>query len=176
MSRLASESEQGFTLVELLLTVTILSLIIGVLTDTLILGLRTTNDTQTDVAQSDAQQFIAHFVTRDVAASVAATPGGSACGVANAALVTTEQSTPTLAAPDLAVAYSLAPGGLIRSTCAAGASSAATSTVISDQVTSFTASCAAPGACGTLHVAVQTTASAQVPSYGFTLDVTRRQQ
>jgi len=175
MSRL-TPPEHGFTLVEVVLTVTILSLIIGVLTDTLILGLRTTGDTQTDVAQSDAQQFIAHFVGRDVAASVVATPGGTACGVANAALVTTEQSVPTLAAPDLAVAYSVSPGGLTRSTCAAGASSPATSTVISDEVTSFAANCVAPGACGTLHIAVQTAATIQVPSYGFTLDVTRRQQ
>jgi prepilin-type N-terminal cleavage/methylation domain-containing protein len=175
MSRLAPP-EHGFTLVEVILTVTMLSLIIGVLTDTLILGLRTTGDTQTNVAQSDAQQFIAHFVGRDVAASVAATPGGTACGIGNAALVTTEQSTPALAAPDLAVAYSVSPVGLTRSTCAVGASSAATSTVISDQVASFAANCAAPGACGTLHIDVQTVATLQVPSYGFTLDVTRRQQ
>ena len=106
---LATNSERGFTLVELLLTVTILSLIIGVLTDTLILGLRTTGDTQTRIAQSDAQQFVAHYVSRDVQASVAATPGGSACGVTNAALVATEQSLPNVVGADLAVAYSCHP-------------------------------------------------------------------
>ena len=49
MSRLAAPLavQDGFTLIEVLLTVTILSLIIGVLTDTLILGLRTTGDTTT---------------------------------------------------------------------------------------------------------------------------------
>ncbi len=177
MTRLAdAPAQHGFTLVELLLTVTILSLIIGVLTDTLILGLRTTKDTQTKIAQADAQQFIAHFVSRDVLASVAATPGASACGVTNAALVTTEESAPTLAAPDQAVAYSLDSSGLSRSTCAVGASSAATVTVISDEVTAFTASCAAPGACGTVRVAVQTAAGVNVPSGSFTLDVVRRQQ
>ncbi len=76
MTRLAgAHTEHGFTLVEMLLTITILSLIIGVLTDTLILGLRTTGDTQTRIAQSDAQQFIAHYVSKDVLASAAATPG-----------------------------------------------------------------------------------------------------
>jgi len=169
-------AQHGFTLVELVLTVTILSLIIGVLTDTLILGLRTTGDTQTRIAQADAQQFIAHFVSKDVVASAAATPGGSACGVANAALVTTEQSAPTIAAPDLAVAYSVDSNGLSRSTCAAGATSAATVSIISDEVTAFTATCVGPGACGTVHLAVQTAAGVNVPSYGFTLDVTRRQQ
>ena len=176
MTRLVhAQSQQGFTLIEVLLTVVMLSLIIGVLTDTLILGLRTTNDTQTSVAQSDAQQFIAHFVSRDVQASVAATPGGAACGIANAALVTTEQSAPALAAPDQAVAYSLGANGLTRSTCAIGAVAAATTAVVSDKVTAFTATCGSPAACGTVHLAVQTAAGSNVPSYGFTLDVTRRQ-
>jgi prepilin-type N-terminal cleavage/methylation domain-containing protein len=170
-----AHAEHGFTLVELLITVTILALVVGVLTDTLILGLRTTHDTQTRIAQADAQQFIAHYVSRDVIASVAATPGGTACGIANAALVTTEQSLPTLAAPDQAVAYSLAADGLSRSTCAIGAASAATVANISDEVTAFTATCAAPGACGTVHVAVQTAAGVNVPSGSFTLDVARRQ-
>jgi prepilin-type N-terminal cleavage/methylation domain-containing protein len=169
-------TEHGFTLVELMLTVTILSLIIGVLTDTLILGLRTTKDTQTKIAQADAQQFFAHFVSRDVVASVAATPGGSACGVSKAGLVTTEQSAPTLAAPDLAVAYAIGPDGLSRSTCAVGATSAATVDIISDVVTAFTATCAAPGPCGTVHLSAQTAAGVNVPSGSFTLDVSRRQQ
>ena len=176
MTRVAhAHTQHGFTLVELLLTVTILSLVIGVLTDTLILGLRTTGDTQTRIAQADAQQFIAHYVSRDVVASVAATPGGTACGVANAALVTTAQSAPTLSAPDQAVAYSVASDGLSRSTCAVGATSAATVSTISDEVTAFTATCAAPGACGTVHIAVQTAAGVNVPSTSFTLDVARRQ-
>lgn len=177
MSRLAAPLavQDGFTLIEVLLTVTILSLIIGVLTDTLILGLRTTGDTQTRIAQSDAQQYIAHFVGRDVAASVAATPGGTACGVNNAALVTTEQSSATLAAPDRAVAYSVGAGGLTRATCAVGASAAATTAVVADDVTAFAATCAAPGSCGTVHLAVQTAPGTNTPAYDFTLDVTRRQ-
>jgi prepilin-type N-terminal cleavage/methylation domain-containing protein len=168
-------TQHGFTLVELILTVTILSLIIGVLTDVLILGLRTTKDTQTSIAQADAQQFVAHFVSKDVVASVAATPGGTACGIANAPLVTTEQSVPTLAAADQAVVYSLDSSGLSRSTCAVGATTAATTSVISDEVTAFTAACAAPGACGTVHLAVQTAPGVNVPPGNFTLDVARRQ-
>ena len=170
-----AHAQDGFTLVEMLLTITILSLIIGVLTDTLILGLRTTSDTQTRIAQADAQQFIAHYVSKDVSASVAATPGGSECGINNAALVTTEQSAPTLAAPDQAVVYSVASDGLSRSTCTIGAAAAATVSVISDEVTAFTASCAAPGTCGTVHIDVQTAAGVNVPSHAFTLDVSRRQ-
>jgi prepilin-type N-terminal cleavage/methylation domain-containing protein len=177
MSRFApAHAQHGFTLVELLLTVTILSLVIGVLTDTLILGLRTTKDTHTRIAQADAQQFIAHFATRDVLGSVTATPGGSACGVTNAALVITEQSAATLSAADQAVAYSLGSDGLLRSTCAVGATSAATVTNISDMVTDFTATCTAPGACGTVHLDVQTAAGVNVPSGEFTLDISRRQQ
>jgi len=153
VSRLAAPLavQDGFTLIEVLLTVTILSLIIGVLTDTLILG------------------------GRDVAASVAATPGGTACGVNNAALVTTEQSSATLAAPDRAVAYSVGAGGLTRATCAVGASTAATTAVVADDVTAFAATCAAPGSCGTVHLAVQTAPGTNTPAYDFTLDVTRRQ-
>jgi prepilin-type N-terminal cleavage/methylation domain-containing protein len=175
VTRLATHPQHGFTLVELLLTVTMLSLTIGVLTDTLILGLRTTKDTQTRIAQSDAQQFIDHFVSRDAQASVAATPGGTACGIANAPLVTTEQSTPNVVSPDQAVVYSVSSNQLSRSTCAVGALTAATTSVISDEVTAFTATCQSPGACGTLHLAVKTAAGVNVPSYGFTLDVARRQ-
>jgi len=176
MMRLATHPDHGFTLIEVLLTVTILSLIIGVLTDTLILGLRTTADTQTRIAQADAEQYVDHFVSRDVDASVAATPGGTACGISNAALVTTEQSAPGLSVPDQAVAYTLDANGLSRLTCPAGASTAATTAVVSDEITGFTATCGLPGACGTVRVDVQTAAGVNVPPSAFTLNVVRRQQ
>ena len=70
----------------------------------------------------------------------------------------------------------MSPAGLTRATCAAGASAAASTQVVSDEITGFTATCAAPGACGTVHLAVQTATGTNVPSTSFTLDVSRRQQ
>ncbi len=173
--RASGNVQHGFTIVELLVTIVILGTTFAVLTDTLILGLRTTKDTETRQVQSNGEQFIAHFLTRDVQPSFAATPLGSACGVANAALVTTEQSTPVVAAPDQAVAYSVSSSQLVRATCAVGAVVAATTQVVAEGITSFVATCAAPGACGTVHLAVQTAAGVNTPSYAYTLDIVRRQ-
>ena len=165
-------AQHGFTLVEMLLTITILSLVIGVLTDTLILGLRTTKDTQTRIAQSDAQQFIAHYVSKDVL--------GVGRGDARRHCVRSKQCRArhhravggdTVAPPIRPSRIRSAPTGSSRSTCAVGATSAATISVISDEVTGFTATCASPGACGTVHLDVQTAAGVNVPSRGFTLDV-----
>ena len=180
MTRLApAPAQHGFTLVELLLTVTILSLIIGVLTDTLILGLRTTGDTQTRIAQVGRATVHRPLRRRsDVPASVAATPGGTACGIIE-----------RRARDDRAVGadarragsgrrvLARRPSGLSRSTCAVGATDGRDHRAsISDKVTAFTATCGSPGACGTVHVDVQTAAGTNVPSTAFTLDVSRRQQ
>ena len=58
--------EGGFTLVELLVTVVISGIIVGVITEALIQGFRTTDATSTRVARSSAVQAFAHAVTEDV--------------------------------------------------------------------------------------------------------------
>jgi prepilin-type N-terminal cleavage/methylation domain-containing protein len=168
-------SQDGFTLVELIVTITVLGIIFAVLTDTFVLGLRTTADTETKLAQSNAQQFGALWLTKDIRSAATATPNGAACGFSNAPLVVTRASSPT-AAPDRAVVWTIASNQLSRSTCPIAASSPTTSDVIAEGVSSFVAGCAPPGPCGTVHLDVTAAASAYTPSYHFTLDVGRRQQ
>lgn len=60
------ERESGFTLVELLVTIVITGIIIGVITEALIQGFRTTDATSARVARSSAVQAFTSAVTDDV--------------------------------------------------------------------------------------------------------------
>ncbi len=169
------DDRHGFTVVEIVVTVTLLALVAGVLADILIVGTHAPAHSHAPVAPAESELAIARFASRDVLPSLSATPNGSACGITGAALVTTEKSVATVARADQSVAYSLGPDGLTRSTCAIGAVSAATTTVVSSDVTLFVATCRSPGTCGTVHIqaATATTGSADHP---FSLDITRGAQ
>jgi hypothetical protein len=165
----------GFSVVGIAVTVTVAALVIGLLTDILIVSLRKPKDPQTQLAPADAELAIARFVSRDVLPAVTATPRGNACGITQAALVTAEKSVPTAVHPDQDVAYSLGPDGLTRSTCSTGATLSATTTLVSPDVIAFTAVCAAPGACGTVHVDVETEVAGTDSPHHFTLDINHKQ-
>jgi prepilin-type N-terminal cleavage/methylation domain-containing protein len=164
---------QGFTVVEVVVTVTLLALVLGVVIDILIVGMQSPSDSRAQLAPAEAELSIARFVSTDVLPSFSATPNGTACGVTGAALVTTEKSLPTVAKADEAVAYSLGPEGLTRSTCAIGATSATTSTVVATGVTLFVATCRSPGTCGSVHIQAAT-ATSNGTDHPFSLDITRR--
>jgi prepilin-type N-terminal cleavage/methylation domain-containing protein len=163
----------GFTVVEMVVTITLVALVLGVVLDILIVGMQSPSASSAQVAPAEAELAIARFVSKDVLPSFSATPNGTACGVTGAALVTTEKSVPTVAHADAAVAYALGPEGLTRSTCAIGATSATTSTVVSTDVTLFVATCRSPGTCGSVHIQAATATSGGA-DHPFSLDVTRR--
>jgi hypothetical protein len=163
----------GFALVELVCTLTILALVIGALVDIVIVGLRGPQDSKPHLAAAEIELAIARFVSADVLPSVSATPHGSACGVTRAALVTTKKSLPSAIHADEAVAYTLGTDGLTRATCATGATAAATTTLVSGDVTVFIASCRPPGACGTVHIEAETSGT-DASAHHFSLDVNRK--
>jgi prepilin-type N-terminal cleavage/methylation domain-containing protein len=169
-----THADGGFTLVEVLVTVTVLGLIFAVLTDTFVLGLRTTSDTQTNLAQTDTEQFAALWLTKDVRGSTAVATDAAACGVSNAPLVL-QRASSAIGLADSTVVYARTGNDLSRVTCPIGATGASTTNVLSDGVAAFTAACTPPGACGTVHVDVQTTAGANTSSYQFGLDIGRRE-
>jgi type II secretory pathway pseudopilin PulG len=164
---------QGFTVVEVVVTVTLLALVLGVVIDILIVGMQSPSDSRAQLAPAEAELSIARFVSTDILPSVSATPDGTACGITGAALVTTEKSVASVAHADEAVAYSLGPEGLTRSTCAVGATSATTSTVVATGVTLFVATCRAPGKCGVVHIQAATATNSGT-DHPFTLNITRR--
>jgi Tfp pilus assembly protein FimT len=168
-----AHDERGFTVVELVVTVTLLALVLGVLLDIAIVGTHSSSESSARLAPADAELSIARFVANDVRVSESATPNGTACGVTGAELVTTAKSVPTAAHADEAIAYALGPEGLTRSTCTLGAASATTSTVVSVGVTLFVATCRAPGTCGTVHIQAAT-ATASGTDHAFLLDISRR--
>jgi len=163
----------GFTVVEVVVTVTLLALVLGVVIDIMVVGMQSPSDSGAQVDPAEAELSIARFVSTDVLPSLSATPNGTACGISGAALVTTEKSLPTVAHADEAVAYSLGPEGLTRSTCAIGATAATTSTVVSTGVTLFVATCRSPGTCGSIHIQAATATSGGA-DHPFSLSITRR--
>ncbi len=176
VSRIRGGQERhGFSLVEVVVTVTVLALVAGVLLDVLIVSRRKPDAKPVTVDPAQAELTIARFISKDVLASLSAKPLVTACGVSQAPLVTTEKSVPTVAHADQTVAYSLGPDGLTRTTCATGATLAATSTVVSAGVTVFIATCRSPGACGTVHIEAAT-ATTDGADHHFSLDVARPKQ
>lgn len=166
--------ERGFAVVEMVVAATIMVLVAGLLVDLVIVSLRHPRATSSALAPGQSELVIARFVSKDVLHSVTAASQQTACGVFHAALVTTERSTSTLAKADQAVAYSVGPDGLSRSTCAPGAKLAATTTVVSSDVVVFSSACQGPGACGTVHVEVQTATPDSSSTHPFSLDITRQ--
>jgi prepilin-type N-terminal cleavage/methylation domain-containing protein len=61
-----TQGEQGFTLVELLVAITIMSMIMGGISESIIVGLRTTAAISTSVAESHDTQMMTAWFPRDV--------------------------------------------------------------------------------------------------------------
>ncbi len=176
MCRIRSpQRERGFATVEIVVAATIMVFVVGLIADLVFVSLRHPRAASTtEVSSGDAELQVAQFLSKDVLHSVSATANLSQCGVYQAGLVTTEKSSTTLAAADEAVAYSVGPDGLSRSTCAPGAKLPATKTIVSGDVVAFSAVCRAPGACGTVHVEAQTESPDGRSTHPFSLDITRR--
>jgi prepilin-type N-terminal cleavage/methylation domain-containing protein len=158
--------EAGFTLIELLVSVSLLGLLMSALSGAVLVGLRTTNDTQTSLGQSNAEQLVSTYLTKDIQAAVTVrTSGTSACGNQTIVLETTTRTDP-LAASDVTVAYALAGTDLVRQVCGPAPSIHA----IAHNITSLSASGANP-----VSITVATASSPKVGAYSWTLEVQRRQ-
>jgi prepilin-type N-terminal cleavage/methylation domain-containing protein len=167
--------DQGFTLVELLVAITILGIITTALGTALYVGIRASGDEQRSLDESNAEQLVAYFLSNDVrsACSSAVTvpsctrspnPSTSpvtACGATVQVAIDTT-STATGAAADTTIGYVLTGTTLTRVTCAFGSSSAYSSRIIAQYVGSVVGSYPASGSCaGQFQLAVTITGSTQ---------------
>jgi hypothetical protein len=165
---------RGFAVVEMVVTATVLALVVGVFVDVIVVSARKPAAAPVAVSSGEAELAIAQSVSKDVLPSLTATTRTTACGIPQAALVTTQKSTPTARTADETVAYSAGPGGLTRTTCVTGKTTAPTTTLVSADVTAFAVSCRAPGSCGTVHIDAETATTSGSP-HPFALDITRKQ-
>lgn len=169
-------SEAGFTLIELMMAIVILGIIIGPLTAGLIVGLRTSADTQNRLTGSNDAQMLSIYLPPDVqSADDAITSAISCTGVTGAVL----QLKSTVYDTSFNVAYAviLASDGsyqLVRNTCPAG-----TQKIIARNLANATAvTITRTPASGTLQrVSMQVTEKATAgdpTNYVFTVTASRR--
>lgn len=72
--------ENGVTLIELLIAIAILGVLISALAGSIIVGLRTTDDTQRRMSESHDAQFLTTYLVPDVQSAEAITTSTPACG------------------------------------------------------------------------------------------------
>ncbi len=183
--------EDGVTLVELLVSISIMGIIMASLVSAIYFGIRTTAGMQRGLDQSNAQQLIAHYFAADVQAScdpTLSTPtctrspnpssaSTSACG-SNALFATDSVSSATGSAADQTVGYVLQGTTLTRVSCAYNASSAASTTTLAQNVSSAAVSYPASGSCPGQFQLVLTIAGSSLgnttPAYNLTFCARRR--
>jgi prepilin-type N-terminal cleavage/methylation domain-containing protein len=166
VNALIPKDESGVTLVELIVTVAIMGIIMTALAAALIVSFHTTNDTNTSLDQSNAEQFLSLYLTRDVqGADSVATGVTSTCGSEPVALEAKSHSNPLASGSDVTVTYRRSGNNLIRRTCGPVSSTQ----ILAPNITSFTATGA-----NTITINIGTAASANVPAYAWSLEVRRR--
>src|SRR5947209_2798851 len=116
-SRVRAE-EAGATLIELLVAIALSGMLMAALAGAMFTGLRTTRDTTTSLDQSNAEQVISTYVTRDIqsADAVSTAPSG-ACGNEPVVLETTTKSDALAPTDNVTVAYRLTVPVLTRQVC-----------------------------------------------------------
>jgi prepilin-type N-terminal cleavage/methylation domain-containing protein len=169
MSATARFDEAGVTLIELLITVALMGIVMVALASALFVGFRTTQDTNTSLDQSNAEQLVSLYLTRDVqGADTVAGSVTSPCGSEPVLLETQAHSDPLMPASNVTVTYRLSGNNLIRRVCGPTPSTQ----TLARNIATFTPS----GTAGpTVRVDVGTLSSADVPAYAWTLEVRRRQ-
>ena len=164
----------GFTLVELLVAITILGIVTTALGTALYVGIRASANDQRHLDGSNAEQFVSYFLSQDVRAACAhalsdpacprspnpSTTPASTCGQAAVVAIDT-LSDPTAAAADTTIGYVLGAATLTRVTCAYGGTVPLSSRILARHVDQVTGSYPATGSCaGQFQVAVTIAASA----------------
>jgi prepilin-type N-terminal cleavage/methylation domain-containing protein len=179
----ATRSQAGFTLVELLVALSVMSIIGAALASALFVGLRTSGDTQTSLDQSNAELALSSALTRDVQNACRSGPGcanpnpGTApdhvCGH-DVAFAMNVQFDPLAHGAELTVGYAHEGKTIVRYECDLGASVPLEShTVVAGHVTDIAVIAPGTGACvGQFQVHTKLGGSAAgVGTHGYEFDV-----
>jgi prepilin-type N-terminal cleavage/methylation domain-containing protein len=181
----------GFTLIEVLVAVTVTGILLAAITGACYVGMQTTSDRQVGLSQSNAEQLVARWFQSDVqgacnptstATSCPRSPNPStgatsACGATVVFAVDSFSSALSKAA-DTTVAYVLRNGTLSRLSCAYGSVTPSSTTILAQNVASAVVSYPSSGTCAgwfQLVVAVNGAPTGLATSpYTFTLCARRR--
>jgi prepilin-type N-terminal cleavage/methylation domain-containing protein len=181
-----TDRESGFTLVELLVTMTITGLILTVIVSAVYVGLRTTSNGQLGLTQSNAEQLASNWFSTDVQTACdptlstptctrspnPSTASTQACG-STALFAMDALSTPMASAADTTIAYVFQNSTLSRLTCSLGGTAPTSTTVLASNVKTAAVSYPTSGSCaGQYQLAVTLSGSTLgngTPDYSFTL-------
>jgi hypothetical protein len=183
--------EDGVTLIDLLVSTSIVGIIMTSLVGAIFFGIRTTADAQRGFDQSNGQQLIATYFAADVQASCdpalslptctrspnPSTSLTTACG-SSAQFAMDTFSSVTSSAADQTVGYVLHGTTLQRVSCASNADSATSTTTLAHNVSSVAVSYPSSGACsGQFQLALTiagSTLGIGTPAYDLTFCARRR--
>jgi prepilin-type N-terminal cleavage/methylation domain-containing protein len=178
-------SQDGLTLIELLVSITITGMIMVAISSACYVGIRTTTGSQRGLDQSNGAQQIAYWFAGDVQSACdptlnpptcprspnPSTASVSACG-ASAQFAMDSVSSATAAAADTTVAYVLQGSTLTRLSCAYNSTSVTSSMALAKNIASAAVSYPTSGACsGQFQLAVTlsgTTLGNGTPNYNLT--------
>jgi len=135
---MTARNERGFTVIELIVSITILAVIGAALTESIIIGLRTTDNTSTNLGASSDAGLLASYFGSDAQSSSSTT--GPACGSGGVTVVNLSWTDPR-SADAYVISYSVDGGDLVRRVCLNG--NAAVAQHLVRDVTAATCDCAA---------------------------------
>lgn len=169
-------ADPGFTLIEMIITVSLLAVVGLAVFGALFVGIRATSDSHARIEQSLTEMEVTRFLSGDIYAAegpvLVNSASDTSCG-GTAPLKLLSRSTATAATLDTVVVWVLSGTELVRRTCVNGTQT--DQFVVSDHISAFTpAACAAP--CTTRSIAVTFTAAAdgRIAAQSWTLTVARR--
>lgn len=170
--------DRGFTLIEMIVTVSLLAVIGLTVFAALFVGIRATSDGHERIDQSLTAMEITRFLSGDIYSAegpvVVNSATDAACGgVAAPGLKLMSRSTATAPTIDTTVVWVLTGTDLVRRTCVNGAQT--DQFVVADNVAAFTpSSCGAPCTARTITVTFTAASRGRVAAQSWTLAVGRR--
>ncbi len=157
--------EGGFTLVELIVAISILAIITVAVTEAALIGLRTTDATTQRVTESAGAQNAANYFLTDAQSAISFTPGSGRCDNTTTATFAWTEHTSSASGTARAASYACTSAGeLIRTSYASGAATGQQH-LVSD-VTSLSLSCASSCSAPSTVTLRVTTCTARVAGKG----------
>ena len=176
MNARRSKPDEGFTLIEMIVTVSLLAVVGLAVFGALFVGIRATSDSHRRIEQSLTEMEVTRFLSGDIYAAegpvvVNSTTDATCGGVAPLKLLS--RSTATAATIDTTVVWVLSGTDLVRRTCVNGATT--DEFVVADGIAAFVpAACAAPCTSRTISVTFSAAAEGRIDEQSWTLAVARR--